>query len=103
MVTGEKTDHLVTGREGDHWLVNTVAVLVLANAVVFLFAAWRRHVSTEVLLLGVSSALVLTMIDIVYVARQTISPVYLVDAALEVALIVGWGVVWGTKSPQPGK
>lgn len=31
-VTGKKTDHLVTGLEADHWLVNTVAELLLIVA-----------------------------------------------------------------------
>ncbi len=30
MVTGEKTDHLVTGRESDHWLVMTVGLLIVS-------------------------------------------------------------------------
>jgi hypothetical protein len=48
MVTGPKTDHLVTGRESDHWLVMTVGVLITAVAVTLLVAAWRRHVPLEV-------------------------------------------------------
>ena len=71
-VTGPKTDHLVTGREGDHWLVNTVAVLVTANALVLLLAAWRNRPTPEVVLLAVGSALGLFAIDVVYVARDVI-------------------------------
>src|SRR5688572_1280353 len=55
-VTGPKTDHLVTGREGDHWLVNTVAVLVTADALVLLLATWRGRPSPEVALLALGSA-----------------------------------------------
>jgi hypothetical protein len=90
MVTGRKTDHLVTGSESDHWLVNTVGVLVTANAVVFLAAALRKQVSIDVAILAIASAAGLTAIDTVYVFRGTISPVYLVDAALEVVLAVCW-------------
>ena len=42
MVTGPKTDHLVTGRESDHWLVMTVAVLIIAIGGTLLVAAWRK-------------------------------------------------------------
>jgi CHASE2 domain-containing sensor protein len=90
MVTGPKTDHLVTGREADHWLVMTVGVLVTAIGFTLLVAAWRRRCPVEVALLAVASAAGLTGIDVLYVARQVIPPVYLVDAAAEVVLIVAW-------------
>jgi hypothetical protein len=89
-VTGQKTDHLVTGREADHWLVNTVGVLVIAIGLVLVFAAWRGVFSAEALILGVSSAVGLAGIDVVYCHRGTISAVYLVDAALEFVFITTW-------------
>jgi hypothetical protein len=92
MVTGPKTDHLVTGREGDHWLVNTVGVLVTANALVLLLAAWRNRPSPEVVLLAVGSALGLIAIDVVYVTRDVIRPIYLADAALELVFVAAW--IW---------
>jgi hypothetical protein len=91
-VTGPKTDHLVTGRESDHWLVNTVGVLVAANALVLLFAAWRGRPSPEVALLAVGTAVGLAAIDVVYVAREVIPPIYLADAAVEAVFVVAW--VW---------
>jgi hypothetical protein len=90
MVTGRKTDHLVTGREADHWLVMTVGVLITAIAITLLVAAWRRRTPPEVAVLAMASALGLTGIDVIYVARQVIAPIYLVDAAAEVVLIVAW-------------
>jgi hypothetical protein len=89
-VTGPKTDHLVTGRESDHWLVNTVGVLVTANALVLLLAAWRNRPSPEVALLAVASALGLIAIDVIYVAREVLATIYLADAAIEAVFIVGW-------------
>jgi hypothetical protein len=93
MVTGRKTDHLVTGNEADHWLVNTVGALVAANAVVFLAAAWYRRTTIDTAILGLCTAIALSAIDLVYVARGTISAVYLVDAAAEVVLIILWLIV----------
>ncbi len=89
-VTGPKTDHLVTGREGDHWLVMTVGVLVCAIGLTLLVAAWRRRTPIEVAVLAILSALGLTGIDVLYVARGTILPIYLADAAAEVILIAAW-------------
>lgn len=76
-VTGPKTDHLVTGHEGDHWLVNTVALLITSVGVVLLLAAWRQTVTLEISMLGALSALSLATIDVLYFFRNTISPVYL--------------------------
>lgn len=90
MVTGPKTDHLPTGREADHWLVMTVGVLVTCIALALLVAAWRRRPSAEVVILAVTSALGLTAIDVIYVSRQVIAPIYLADAAVEVFFITAW-------------
>ncbi len=90
MVTGPKTDHLPTGREADHWLVMTVGVLVTCIALALLAAAWRRRLSPEVAILAVTSALGLTAIDVIYVARQVIAPIYLADAAAEVFFLTAW-------------
>src|SRR4051812_27509418 len=76
-VTGRKTDHLVTGNEADHWLVNTVGVLVTADAVVLLLAAWRGRISVDVVTLAISAAIGLTLIDAIYVTRHTIDTIYL--------------------------
>src|SRR5947199_2745060 len=67
MVTGPKTDHLVTGREADHWLVMTVGVLITAIASALLVAAWRRENPVEITVLAVASAAGLTGIDVIYV------------------------------------
>ena len=92
-VTGPKTDHLVTGRPGDHWLVYTVAALITAESLVFLFAAWRAQPVTEVAILAIASSLALISIDIIFVVRQTIHSIYLGDAVAEVILIFIWLLV----------
>src|SRR3954453_22950393 len=73
-VTGRKTDNW-TGREGDHWLVNTVGVLVAAIGVTLLVAAFRGQPTPEVVVLALGGIVGLTGIDLVYVARQVIPPV----------------------------
>lgn len=91
-VTGKKTDHLVAEfpTQADHWMLYTISALILAIAVVILAAAWRRRVSFDIALLGVASAAALTIIDVVYVARGTIRPIYLADAAVELLIIAAW-------------
>ena len=88
-VTGRKTDNW-TGREADHWLVNAVAVLVLAVGATLLVAAYRGRPSPEVVVLALGSIVGLTGIDVVYVARRVIPPVYLLDAVAEAVLLAGW-------------
>jgi hypothetical protein len=100
-VSGRKTDHLSTGLEADHWLVMAVGVLVTAVAVTLLFAAWRRRFPPEVVVLAIGSAAALATIDIVYVGRQTIAPIYMLDAGFEFVLIAGWALVLlGKGTPQ---
>lgn len=89
-VTGPKTDHLVTGRESDHWLVMTVGVLIIAISLPLLMAAWRRRFSVEITVLALASALGLAAIDIIYVLREVIWPIYLLDALAEIILVAGW-------------
>jgi hypothetical protein len=91
-VTGPKSDHLIADppTEADHWMLNTISALIIAISLVILTAAARRNVTFDICLLGILSAAALTTIDIVYVARGTISPIYLADAAVEVVLILAW-------------
>jgi small-conductance mechanosensitive channel len=91
-VTGQKTDHLIADPPSkvDHWMLYTISVLIIAIAIVLLASAWRRRRSFEVALLGLLSAVGLAIIDVVYVARGTIWPIYLADAAAEVVIIIAW-------------
>jgi hypothetical protein len=88
-VSGKKTDNW-TGRDADHWLVNTVAVLLIAVGLTLALAAVRGQPTPEVVTLAVTAPVVLIAIDVVYVARRVIRPVYLLDAVAEVVLLVGW-------------
>jgi hypothetical protein len=92
-VTGPKTDNLLTGLLYDHWLVMTVGVLVTAIGLALVVAAWRHSRAPEAAVLAISSALGLTAIDVVYVWREVIPPIYLGDAAGEVILLVAWAVM----------
>jgi hypothetical protein len=75
----------VTGPKRDHWLVKTVAALVLANGAALALGAESKRISGETRTLALADALAFTAIDVIYVARRTIRPIYLADAAVELA------------------
>jgi len=91
MVTGQKTDHRGT-EHGDHWLVITVGVLVIAIAAPLHLAAWQRVLHSPTVVLAIASAIGLTAIDVIYVCRGAIPPIYLLDAGIEVLVLACWAV-----------
>jgi hypothetical protein len=84
----------VTGPKVDRWLVKTVGALVLAIGAALGLAGLRRQVAVETAVLGAGSAAALGIIDIVYVAKRRISPIYLADALAEAVLLLAWGAGW---------
>jgi hypothetical protein len=85
----------VTGPKAELWLVKTVGVLVSVIGGTLVVSGAKRAVSPETALLGAASAAALAGIDITYTAKGRISPVYLLDAVLEAALVFGWIAVSG--------
>lgn len=92
-----KTFQMITGPKVDKWLVKTVGALVLVIGGVVGMAGTRQQQTPEIPLLAVGSAAGLAGIDVVYVARKRISPVYLLDALAEAILIGGWAFFWSRK------
>lgn len=80
----------VTGPKVDFWLVRTVGALSAVIGGVLAASARRDRISPELEALGIGAALAFAAIDVAYVGKRRISPVYLVDAALELALIAAW-------------
>ena len=79
----------LTGPKTDIWLVKTVGVLVTVIGATLLLAA-RHHIGRTTVFLAVGSALGLAGIDLAYALGRTISPIYLLDAAAELALVGLW-------------
>lgn len=81
----------VTGPKVDFWLVETVGITV-ASIGLGLAQSLRsgRPIPSELRSVAIAAAAGLAAVDLVYVARRRISPVYLLDATAEAALIVGW-------------
>ena len=80
----------VTGPKRDFWLVRTVGLLLAATGAVMASAALRKRVTPEIRMLAVGVAGSLTAIDLVYAGKREISPIYLLDAAVETAVIGAW-------------
>ena len=76
----------VTGRKTDYWLVRMVGLLAAAIGVSLLAGARGARPSSETTVLGVAAGLSFTAVDLAYVARRRISPVYLGDAAVHALL-----------------
>jgi hypothetical protein len=75
----------VTGRKQDTWLVKSFGAFISGTGTALLSARGReeRRLATRV---AVASAVALAGADAWYVARRRISPIYLVDAVLELLL-----------------
>ena len=82
----------VTGPKTDTWLVRTVGGLLAVIGAGLLLAARRGVVSSEVRFIAAASALVLVAIDVIFVWREVIGPIYLADAAVELAIAIGWWI-----------
>jgi drug/metabolite transporter (DMT)-like permease len=77
----------VTGPKQDLWLVKTVGALVAVIGASLIVAGRRRTNPTDVAILAAGSALALATIDVTYVRKGRISPIYLADAAAEYVLL----------------
>jgi len=76
----------VTGPKTDLWLVQVVACLVLVMGIVFLVGALRSVLSLEIGILMLGTSLALGLIDVVYVTKGVLPPIYLADSIEEFAV-----------------
>jgi hypothetical protein len=84
------TFEAITGPKTDRWLVKAIGVLVALIGFVLTRAGVRSSVSPDLALLAQGSAAGLACIDIIYVSRGRISPVYALDAVVEAILAMLW-------------
>jgi hypothetical protein len=81
---------LVTGPKTDLWLVRTVGALILVISLPLVLTPFYEKPAREIILLGVAAAVALAAVDIYYVVRSVISPIYLVDGAIEIGFLTAW-------------
>jgi hypothetical protein len=77
----------VTGPKTEWWLVQTVGGLVGVVGAGLLSAGLKRRPTPELVGIAAGSAAALAAIDVTYALRGRISPVYLLDAVAEGALL----------------
>lgn len=80
----------ITGPKTDLWLVNTVGVLLSVIGAILLYSGVKDQVTASIFFLGIGSAAGLTAIDSIYVFKKVISPIYLLDAVIEILLMIWW-------------
>jgi hypothetical protein len=79
----------VTGPKSEWWLVQTVGLLVTAVGAGVGSAVARERVTPEITGIAAGCAASLAAVDVYYVARGRIRLTYLVDAAVQAALLRG--------------
>lgn len=84
----------VTGPKVDLWLVKMVGLLAAAVGLSLLIATVYKRLLLETFILAVGSATSFAIIDIVYALSGRISPIYLLDAAVQVILIILVSIGW---------
>ena len=82
----------ITGPKTDLWLVKTVGLLLAVIGAALLLAAYRQQFDPALVLIAMCGAAALLAIELVYVAKRTISRIYLLDAAIEAGIIAWWTV-----------
>ena len=90
-LVSRRTFERVTGPKSDFWLVQTVGLLVGSIGLGLAQNLRRRGpVAPELRTIAVASAVSLALVDVIFVSKGRIRPVYLVDAVAEAALIAAW-------------
>ena len=84
----------VTGPKTDLWLVKTVGALICCLSLPLLLATLNHRLTPEFVLLAMLSAATLAAVDVIYVLRKVIPKIYLLDAAVELVLLVLWAFAW---------
>ena len=91
----------VTGAKREPWLVKTVGLITVAIG--WSLAADPAGDGRVARRLGLASAAGYAVTDLWYAGvRRRISPVYLVDAAVELAFVAGWTLLRGAPAQHPG-
>jgi hypothetical protein len=87
-----RTFLVVTGPKTDLWLVKTVGLILSVIGAVLLYAQLTAAVNPPVIFLGIGAAASLALVEIIYVSKRVISPIYLADAVAEFVLIIWWAI-----------
>src|SRR5947209_11468010 len=76
----------VSGPKKDDWLIKTAGCLIGVIGATLVLAGRRADIPPEIPVLAAGTAVSLAAIDVTYVAKGTIRPIYLLDALGELGL-----------------
>jgi hypothetical protein len=82
----------VTGPKHDVWLVRTVGALLIPVGLTLFTFYWQSKPMLSAIVLGCGVAISFIFIDCYYASKDIISDIYLLDALIELAFLLGW--VW---------
>jgi hypothetical protein len=82
----------VTGRKTDLWLVKAMGALIVTIGFGLFYSGMTYELSPGLLLIAVGSSLCLLVVDLVYVLKRVISPLYIADAVVEFVFTSGWAL-----------
>ena len=82
----------VTGPKTDLWLVRTTGILITIIGAGLIVAGINDQLSPGLILIAMASAGGLMGIELFYVLKKVISPVYVMDAIVEFGLILWWAL-----------
>jgi hypothetical protein len=79
----------VLGEKIDDWLVRLIALLAITIGAALLLRQPRTAPTPHTAVLAAGSAVAFGAIDVIYALSRVISPLYLLDAVVELAFIIG--------------
>jgi hypothetical protein len=77
----------ITGRKRDRWLVQMVGLLAICIGLSLWLSSLRGEAEPPAIVLSCSSALAFAGVDVVHACPRRISPIYLLDAAVELLIV----------------
>ena len=84
---------IVTGYKVDFWLAQIVGLLVAVIGLVLYLGGRSGRITREIALLGALSAGALFVADLYAPFQPHATRAYFLDAVMELALVVAWGLV----------
>lgn len=91
-----------TGPKQELWLVRTVGLLAAIIGSTLLLAAKRESYTPELAFLAVATAFCFLAVDVVGWAAGQLRWTYLLDAVVQGAFLLGWGLLAGYSLSEAG-
>lgn len=87
-IFSSSTFQKVTGPKEDVWLVKTVGAIITVVGSALLASVLLDEITASTLILSIESIIVFMIVDINYVVKKIIPPIYLVDAVTQFVLFI---------------